>query len=197
MRIVSYYQAMLHENLVWLRRISIWAGIWTVAGFLSFAVNPGLWVQIREFLTQIFTDILGPDPLPVTFVSVWAIFQNNWTAALLTMFLGIFWGIVPLFAVALNFFILGFIGSVFFFAGPDLTEMLLGLVNYFLAILPHGIFEIPALLIAAAFGLRLGFSWAGWRTTWKQSFGIIPLLTILLFFASLVEVFITGKLLKF
>jgi len=73
-----------------------------------------------------------------------------------------------------------------------------------LSLLPHGIFEIPALLISAALGLRLGLEWLlpgakGIRLkTLKKNvinaFTLLPLILLLLFIAAFAEVFISSRI---
>jgi len=75
------------------------------------------------------------------------IFQNNITTAFTGVIFGVFLGILPLIFCFFNGYVLGFVmnksSSVGFF----------GIIG---RLLPHGIFEIPALVISLAIGLRLG-----------------------------------------
>lgn len=77
------------------------------------------------------------------------IFQNNLMSAFFALFLGVFFGIVPLFNALLNGAVLGYVLSrVLPIAGVDVLWRLL----------PHGIFELPAIFIAIGLGIKLGFS---------------------------------------
>lgn len=74
----------------------------------------------------------------------------------------------------------------------------------FIAVIPHGIFEIPAILIAAAFGMRLGFvilfpgkgktRSACVREVFRDIIKISILIIILLFIAAVIEVMISARL---
>ena len=65
----------------------------------------------------------------------------------LRIFLGLFIGIFPLMATIQNGYILGFVGKAVVRAEGVLTLW---------RILPHGIFELPAIFIALGLGLKLG-----------------------------------------
>lgn len=75
------------------------------------------------------------------------IFTNNIQSSFLGMMLGIAFGIFPLIAVVTNGYLLGFVANI-----SVKTDGLLVLWK----ILPHGIFELPAVLISLGLGFRLG-----------------------------------------
>lgn len=78
------------------------------------------------------------------------IFLNNAIKSIFFIFLGAFLGVIPLFILLVNGMILGYVladasdsgGSVF--------------VLFMKGILPHGIIELPAIIIACAYGIRFG-----------------------------------------
>ncbi len=76
------------------------------------------------------------------------IFLNNAIKALLMMLGGILFGIIPVLFVLLNGYAIGVVVSVVI-AGSGITSIILGL-------LPHGFLEIPAVLLAAGYGVWLG-----------------------------------------
>jgi stage II sporulation protein M len=76
------------------------------------------------------------------------IFFNNAIKAILFVFLGLFFGIMPLTMLVVNGMILGFVLSA---QASESTWLLV-----IKGILPHGIIEIPAILIACAYGIKLG-----------------------------------------
>lgn len=76
------------------------------------------------------------------------IFFNNSLKALAIMLLGMGFALVPLVFVFLNGQFLGLV------AGAVGSER--GYALVFLALLPHGLLEIPALLVAAGYGVFLG-----------------------------------------
>ncbi|HHV18599.1 MAG TPA: stage II sporulation protein M [Thermoanaerobacterales bacterium] len=77
------------------------------------------------------------------------IFQNNIKALLIIMFGGIAFGLVPIFSIFFNGFIIGIVMALSFYQGKTMTFFLAGM-------LPHGILELPAVLGAGAFGLKTG-----------------------------------------
>ncbi len=75
------------------------------------------------------------------------IFFNNLTSSFLGVILGFFLGIFPLISSISNGYILGFISS--------LSVQSEGL-SVLYRLLPHGIFELPAVFISLAMGLKIG-----------------------------------------
>ncbi len=78
----------------------------------------------------------------------WYIFVHNVLASLLVLGAGLVFGVVPTVAVCFNGFILGIV----YREGSEAY----GYVGAALRLLPHGMFEIPAFLFAATYGLWLG-----------------------------------------
>jgi stage II sporulation protein M len=77
-----------------------------------------------------------------------AIFLNNAVKALLVMAGGVVFGLFPVIFLLANGAALGIVLSA--------SVISRGLLPALLAILPHGIFEIPAILLASSMGLLLG-----------------------------------------
>lgn len=73
---------------------------------------------------------------------------NNVMASILILVSGVLIGIVPVFAVGSNGFVLG----VLYRHAAEVA----GYSKAGLLVLPHEVFEIPALLISASYGLWLG-----------------------------------------
>jgi stage II sporulation protein M len=76
------------------------------------------------------------------------IFLNNASIAIMVIFLGLIFGLLPLFMLVSNGMILGYALSLNTTGSTGLLVLK--------GILPHGIFEISAILIACAYGLKLG-----------------------------------------
>jgi stage II sporulation protein M len=107
------------------------------------------------------------------------IIKNNITTAFTGMILGILFGIFPLFVTIFNGYVLGFVMSkAAFISGWSVIFKLV----------PHGIFEIPALVISLGLGLRIGlaifsrkengFSYVLFNSLKTFLFIIVPLLLI-------------------
>jgi len=77
------------------------------------------------------------------------IFLNNLLVALISIFLGAILGLFPIFIALMNGFVVGIVaGKVL--ESNGIGYLLVGLV-------PHGIFEIPAILISIGLGLKFGY----------------------------------------
>ena len=82
------------------------------------------------------------------------IFINNAIKALGMIFLGILLGLPPILFVGLNGFILGGLGSA--------LESANGWRYAIASFLPHGVIEIPVILLATALGLTVGMESLKW-----------------------------------
>ena len=189
----NFYKNLLRENLIWLKRAVWWSLIWAVVGGLTFIFRPELLQTLGRFLDEAFRGILGTEELALNFKSVLLIFKNNFLVAALSLFLGIGFGLVPLLALAVNFFILGFLLAVFVLA-PPVSAHLPGLITFLITLLPHGVIEIVAFLITTAFGVKLGFAVGQRKKVLKENLELLPLLALLFFIAAILEVFVTGNL---
>lgn len=124
------------------------------------------------------------------------ILLNNSITLFFSILLGLIFGIIPLFIIVTNGIVLGALMYV--------LESKSSLDLFFLSILPHGILEIPVLIIGSAMGVNLGkvvfdkiFHKKGdikkelstvLEFFWKI---IIPLLAI----AAAIEIFVTARIL--
>ncbi|WP_246873883.1 stage II sporulation protein M [Paenibacillus dendritiformis] len=78
------------------------------------------------------------------------IFYNNAIKAVIIMFAGFLFGLLPAFFLVVNGMVMGFLLRMMELLGQNITE------NVVKGLLPHGILEIPAILIAAAYGMKFG-----------------------------------------
>lgn len=83
----------------------------------------------------------------------WALFRkiilNNLLASGVVVLFGFFFGLIPLYFLITNGLLLGYVAANRS-EGETMFHLLVG-------ILPHGIIEIPAFILACAVGLRFGF----------------------------------------
>jgi len=111
----------------------------------------GGWAAAEPFAGAVSTSIearlVGHMP-PVATITF---FGNNWTVAMATAFGGIALAVPAVVSIALNGAILG---------GVAALEVNRGALIAFVA--PHGLLEIPAIIISGAVGVRLGV--VAWRT---------------------------------
>jgi stage II sporulation protein M len=92
------------------------------------------------------------DNLPILLFLI--IFVNNAIKTLGLLFLGILLGIPPLLFIGLNGFIVGSVGSA--------LESIKGWKYVIASVVPHGVIEIPILLLATALGLTVGMESLKW-----------------------------------
>jgi len=127
--------------------------IWIVIGiFLVFALI-GFFIpapeilskQIFEFIKEILEKTEGMSQSRL----ISFIFLNNIQSSFLGMVFGVFFGIFPLISAIANGYLLGFVAN--FVIQED------GIFSLW-RIFPHGIFELPAVFISFALGLRIGAS---------------------------------------
>ncbi len=121
----------------------------------GFAVGVLLQSLLHGLLQGIFEDLAreGERILSIpTYQQSIFIFGNNSGVAVLS---GIFAPFFPVIGLLVPPFIMFFNGIVIG-AAPGIIEM--SWAHYFAAILPHGILELPALVLASAVGMRFGVS---------------------------------------
>jgi len=173
------------------------AGVFFVAllaGYSSSANFPDMADELMKGFSSRFEPLLAMPPIVIMF----GIFLNNAFVSLLFLVLGLAFGILPVLFVAFNGYVVGVISH--------LVAQEKGLLFITLALLPHGIFELPMVFLSAGIGLRLGHqvfaALIGRHTEIKKEFKegmrfyfrwIVPFL----FLAAVVETFITPLILSF
>jgi len=137
--------------------------------------------QIREYIEEILAETEG-----FGFVDMWwFIFSNNVGVGFSAILFGFILGIVPLFLLLINGLSIGLISS--------LVAREAGLISLW-RLLPHGVFEIPAIIISLAIGIRFG-SFIFYRNRWskflemfKESMNVFFFIIVpLLILAALIE----------
>lgn len=122
-----------------------------ILGYLESAAHPetsGGFLEAFKDLAERIKTI--ESPLLQLVVLFLIIFLNNALKSLAIIILGAGFGIIPLFFVAYNGQAIGMV--VYIFSKEK------GLPYVLAALLPHGIIEIPVILISAGIGLRIGYS---------------------------------------
>ncbi len=87
------------------------------------------------------------------------IFFNNAIKAVAIVFLGMIFAFLPVFFVVVNGMVLGYLFGIMHAAGENIVPLIIK------GILPHGIIELPVILLAAAYGIRLGIVLIKWIVT--------------------------------
>ncbi|MBT4375906.1 hypothetical protein HOD29_00840 [archaeon] len=110
-------------------------------------------VAIVDYFKQLIEQTSGFNSLEM----MGFIFSNNLQASFFGMIFGVFFGIFPLINTISNGFILGFASNLAVFENGFFSLWRL---------LPHGIFELPAIFISLGLGLKIGsFVWE--KNKWK------------------------------
>lgn len=101
-------------------------------------------ISLLETLRKAFSGLTGLNPLSLALF----IFLNNAGKSFLAIILGILLGIAPILFVIANGIIVGVVVLE--------VSRIKGLEFAVAALLPHGIIEIPMVLLSAAIGIRIG-----------------------------------------
>lgn len=103
--------------------------------------------RVKKLVTHEFEHYYSAHPAGAFAAQVWT--NNVWVAAIALTF-GILLGLPTIFVLWSNFFNLGVVGGLMF--AYDRGDLFFGLI------LPHGLLELTAVLLASATGLRLGWT---------------------------------------
>jgi len=130
--------------------------IFLLSTLIGFAFN-GTFSFFDDQLEQLISEIDDKNGIEL----IWFILGNNVVVALMGLILGVMFGILPILFALLNGLILGYVfyiaSSV---AGPSVI----------LYLIPHGVFELPAVFISLGMGLYWGLWWFAGPGMLKQTF---------------------------
>ena len=140
------------ESIVYLKTtltfIYIMIAVFFISAFIAFSFSEQF-SFFDELLRELTSKIEGKN----IFELIWFIFQNNVSSAFVAMIFGIILGIMPIANALINGALLGYVYSL---ASSE------GGFRVIVYLLPHGIFELPAVFIALGLGLKWGmFIFAG------------------------------------
>ncbi len=169
-----------------------------LAGMVVGATNPALDAFIKGQMSGIqkMAQSIQASNNP-TLLFILFIFFNNALKSILVMYLGMLFGIVPIVFLAINGMMLGYlISKAAEQGGGELFTLIVK------GLLPHGIIEIPAIIIACAYGLRFGrimfqgmgalvLQRSGWGKTFElftaRTLPAIVLIVVMLIIAAVIE----------
>ncbi|HMB44548.1 MAG TPA: stage II sporulation protein M [Candidatus Methanoperedens sp.] len=189
----------MQKNIEYLK--SSWKYIYIMSGIFIISVIAGLLISLKDLglpenYLEIFKNSFGwiktLSPLSIMLV----IFLNNAVKSLFAIVLGAGFGIIPIIFVGGNGIILGLIAN-----GVSKQQ---GIIFVLAALVPHGIIEIPMILISAGLGLRLGYfmylSLRGEKKDMRSELSgslrlYMRLIMPLLFVSAMIETFITPVIL--
>jgi len=129
------------------------------------------------------------------------IFINNFVKSVLVVFLGALFGIFPIYFMVMNGMILGYVAATAGESGANVGQVIV------LGILPHGVLELTAVVIAASYGLKYGtlvsaelfraLRGGGSPAALRAFHGTLRRLVSFLFFALLAAAFIESTITYF
>jgi len=149
-------------------------GIFCAFIILGFAFPIFFQKQIFEFLNQMVLEFEGLG----IFKTILKIFLNNSLASILSIVFGVFLGIYPILSAVINGYLVGFVSRF------SVEQEGLFILWRFL---PHGIFEIPAIIFSFAIGLKIGIELLKSKKNFKNNlleagrifiFVILPLIIL-------------------
>ncbi len=162
-------------------------------GFYTAQSNSIFALEQMKSLSKAFSFVKNLSPLEIFML----IFLNNSIKAIISTAAGIFAGIFPACFVFINGYI---VGVVYYVKGSQI-----GYLKALMYLLPHGIIEIPAILLACSYGSWLGVRFIknlkGENVNIREDFkfavkscikNVIPLLLL----AAAIETFVTPLIVK-
>ena len=144
---IKSFWMMIKENK---KLIKIATFIFTIGILFGNFIDPNneLIIESFEKLEGIAQEISENGSI---FFTIKTIFINNIKVAIYMIVIGIIFGIYPIIILFFNGLFIGIFINMFVEQGQSIGALILGL-------LPHGIFELSAIILAAAYGMKLGFS---------------------------------------
>lgn len=118
-------------------------GVFALAFLIGFAFPIFFRGEIIKFITEMSNLVKGKGTIEL----IVFIFLNNVKVSLMTIVLGIAFGIFPLTATIVNGYILGFVARQ--------VASLEG-ITILWKLLPHGVFELPAIIFSIGMGIKIG-----------------------------------------
>jgi len=135
-------------------------GIFMFTFLIGFSYPHFFEEEIKTFIQGLITSLDGKS---ISYL-VGYIFANNIKAALFSFVLGITFGVFPLITLITNGYLLGFVSRMVVSGEGGLFVLL--------RLLPHGIFELPAILLSIGIGLKIGHDLMR-KYNWKEEKNII------------------------
>jgi len=176
-----------HEMAAFVRRTPGLHALTILVGVGFGAVG---WLAVEPLTGAVTTSIEARLVDHIAPVATLNFFGNNWAVAIATSLSGVALVIPALSSIAFNGVALG--------ATAALEENLIALIAF---VVPHGVFEIPALFVSGALGIHLGLvSWRAFRgrlsregfaDSLENAFWVLMGVGILLAIAAVIEGFVS------
>lgn len=176
------------------KQIIIFSLFFVLFGYLGFSSSQSTPREAEIILQQVMAMMEPIAEMPVLGQFAFILLNNSLVLFLVVIF-GLIFGIFPFLVLFSNAVLLGMVA---FFA-----KTMFSWPVFFLATMPHGVIEVPALILSCAIGYRLGITVFD-RIFKKQgsiklelNYALNSFLKVILPFlalAALIEVFITARL---
>ncbi|AUO07061.1 membrane protein [Paenibacillus jamilae] len=199
---VFFYDLRTTRRLILIAALFFCASI--VVGWLSTGVIQAILAQQMEGLGGVAQRLQNSEHPQWSFFVF--IFFNNAIKCVLVIYTGALFGIVPFIFLIVNGMVLGFVVHLQTDMGRSMYEIVVK------GLLPHGVIELPVLIIACAFGLKFGVNiistlgtsiglkrkgtGPSWEVFLKQTLTVSIWSVIFLFIAAAIESGITYRLLS-
>ncbi len=187
--ILVFYKNLIWEARFWILALLCIFGLGVLCGLTISLTTPNFSkLLLKNYAESVDFGVSG-------FNLSWIIFERNFGIVVFASFFGAILGIVPTLITVVNGLLLGVVlGFRDIYQSVNPWQLLW-------LLLPHGIFEYSATFLGLAFGLRLGLNWLISRNVqnrreifkadFKKLLLILPIITLLLFIAALIEGILT------
>jgi stage II sporulation protein M len=142
---LSRFTAFQQEFIRYLGISILIFSIGCIGGFLSSQADPAFGQSLVNLFKEMITNDIMSDAPPLLAIQL---FLNNLESCVLLFLGGAILGVVTLMVLSFNGIVIGGILEVVR-GKTDITVMLA-------SIIPHGIFELPAVMVSSTLGLMLG-----------------------------------------
>lgn len=152
---LTYFTNLIRDYLAKTRKTDIFlALLFFLSAIFGYVLTENSPDEIQKFFIEKLNDMFEPALNLPPLKLFEFIFLKNFAAAAAAILTGVIFGVIPIFLIAMNGFILGIV-SFIILKQFDIFVLMAG-------ILPHGIIEIPAIIFSATGGLRI------WRSFYRR-----------------------------
>jgi stage II sporulation protein M len=157
----------------------------SIIGFLF----PG-WFE--EQILKLIEELIKKTEDMGTFELIRFIMLNNIRSSFIALITGVFLGIIPLIITITNGYVIGFVAN---------KTISIGGITVLWRLLPHGVFEIPAVIISIGIGFRLGMFFIvskkrNLRELWKELVSALKVFLLVIIPLLIIAGIIEGVLIK-
>jgi stage II sporulation protein M len=137
---------------VFIRNFVLATSVFFVSIVLGTLIGQNAALEVIRQFSHVLEHLAPTGNLSILFFLL--LFINNAIKTLGIIFLGILLGVPPLLFIGLNGFVVGSVGSA--------LESVLGWRYVIVSVVPHGVIEMPFVLLATALGLTVGMESLKW-----------------------------------